>query len=237
MLTLNPPAKTKSEMTYQCEFCKKTFARESTVAVHMCEPKRRRLEQNERGVQIGFQAYLQFYKLMNKSSKQRTFDDFADSPYYKAFVKFGRYCVDTRVINPSRMIDWLLKHQKKIDQWCSDRIYTEYLIDYLQSEPAADAVARSIEYSMDWAEKHSAQPQDCLRYGSNNMMCYAITTGRISPWVIYNSESGQRFLTQISSEQIGMIWPYINSDIWQRKFADYPDEQVWVKDILNKAGW
>jgi len=237
MLTLDQPVKTKSEMTYQCEFCKKTFARESTIAVHMCEPKRRRMEQNERGVQIGFQAYLQFYSMMHKGSKHKSFDDFADSAYYKAFVKFGRYCIDTRVINPSRMIDWLLKNQKKIDQWCSDRVYTEYLIDYLRTEAAADAVARSVEYSIDWAEKHSAQPQDCLRYGSNNMLCYAITTGRISPWVIYNSDAGQTFLNQINSEQLTMIWPYIDSDTWQKKFADYPADQIWVRDILKQAGW
>ena len=224
-------------MTFECEFCHKTFARESTVAVHMCEPKRRRLEQSERGVQLGFQAYLQFYKLMNKSSKQRTFDDFADSPYYKAFVKFGRYCVDTRAINPSRMIDWLLKNQKKIDQWCSDRIYTEYLIDYLQTESVADALARSVEYSIDWAEKNQARPQDCLRYGSANGTCYAITTGRISPWVIYNSESGQQFLDSLSSEQVMMIWPYINSDVWQKKFHSDSEDLEYARDILNKAGW
>jgi len=237
MLTLDLLAKTKSEMTYQCEFCKKTFARESTVAVHVCEPKRRRMEQNERGVQLGFQAYLQFYKLMNKSSKQRTFDDFADSPYYRAFVKFGRYCVDTRVINPSRMIDWLLKNQKKIDQWCSDRIYTEYLIDYLQAESVADALARSVEYSIDWAEKNQARPQDCLRYGSANGTCYAITTGRVSPWVIYNSESGQDFLNSLSSEQVQMIWPYINSDIWQKKFYTDSDDLAYAQEILTTAGW
>lgn len=237
MITLSQQAKTPSEMTYQCEFCKKTFARESTVLTHMCEPKRRRMEQNERGVRLGFQAYLEFYKLLHKSTKTKTFDEFADSPYYKAFVKFGRYCVDIQVINPPRMIDWLLRHQKKIDQWCSDRVYTEYLIDYLLVESVADALARSIEYSIEWAEKHSSRPQDCLRYGNANAICYAITTGRISPWVIYNSESGQQFLNNLDSGQVGMIWPYINSDAWQHRFHDSADDQKYAQDILKQAGW
>ncbi len=237
MPTTSLLAKTENKMTYQCEFCKKTFAKESTVAVHMCEPKRRRLEQNQRGVQIGFQAYLEFYKLMNKSGKARTFDDFADSPYYKAFTKFGRYCVDTRVINPSRMITWLLKHQKKIDQWCSDRIYTEYLIEYLQTESVADALARSVEYSIEWAQNNQARPQDCLRYGSVNGICYAISTGRISPWVIYNSNSGQEFLAQLNAEQLQIVWPYINSDLWQQKFQQSREDLDYAKDILTTAGW
>jgi hypothetical protein len=237
MLTLDHSVKIESEMKYQCEFCNKTFARESTVAVHICEPKRRRMEQNERGVQLGLQAYLEFYRLMNKSGKARTFDDFAESPYYRAFTKFGRYCVDTRVINPARMIDWLLKNQKKIDQWCSDRIYTEYLIDYLQTESVADALARSVEYSIDWAERNSSRPQDCLRYGSANGICHAVSAGRISPWVIYNSDSGQQFLAQLSSEQLQIIWPYINSDVWQRKFQDNAEDLEYAREILNQAGW
>ena len=224
-------------MSYTCEFCKKEFAKESTIAAHMCEPKRRRSEQGERGVQLGLQAYLQFYKMMQGSAKLKTFEDFADSPYYKAFVKFGRHCVAIKALNPSRMIDWLLKNNKKIDQWTSDRVYTEYLIDYLQHEAASDALTRAIEYGIEWAEKHEAQPQDCLRYGNSNATCYAITTGRISPWVLYNSESGQQFLSSLDEMQLGMIWPYINSDVWQHRFHTYPADHEYAKDILRQAGW
>jgi hypothetical protein len=45
------------------------------------------------------------------------------------------------------------------------------------------------------------------------------------------------FLNQLSTEQIGMTWSYINSDVWQRKFQDYPDDQTYAQDILKKAGW
>ena len=224
-------------MSYACEFCNKTFAKESTVVAHECEPKRRRLEQNDRGVQLGLQAYCQFYRQVQSGGKGKTFSDFADSPYYRAFVKFGRYCIDTRVINPSRMIIWLLKNNKKIDNWCSDRIYTEYLISHLQTEAVDDALTRAIEFGMDWAEKNSAQPQDCLRYGNTNAICFAVTTGRISPWVIYNSESGQQFLASLNSQQVAMIWTYINSDIWSKRFAEHAEDQSYAQEILTRAGW
>jgi hypothetical protein len=135
------------------------------------------------------------------------------------------------------MIDWLLKNNKKIDQWCSDKIYTEYLLYYLQTEAVGDALARAIEHSITWAEKNTAQPQDCLRYGNTNAICYAITAGRISPWVIYNSESGQGFLASLSSDQVAMIWQYINSDIWSKRFAEHPEDQAYAQEILTRAGW
>ena len=222
---------------FTCNFCKKEFAKETSIAVHMCEPKRRRMEKDERGVQLGFQAYIKFYETMQGSAKLKTFEDFAESAYYKAFVKFGRYCLVIRAINPARFMDWLLKNNKKLDRWCSDQLYTEYLIEYVRIEHVDDALARSIEWSIAWAEEHDAPAQDCLRYGNTNTICYALTSGRISPWTIYNSDSGIEFLSSLTEDQIAMIWPYIESDVWQKKFRDYPADVEYVKDILKKAGW
>ena len=100
-------------MSTECNFCKKSFQKESSLAIHMCEPKRRHREQDERGVQLGLQAYLKFYESMQGTAKLKTFSDFAESSYYRAFVKFGRYCVATKVISPSRFLEWLLKNNKK----------------------------------------------------------------------------------------------------------------------------
>jgi hypothetical protein len=224
-------------MTFECGYCKKTFAKETSIAVHMCEPKRRRLSKDDRGVQLGFQAYIKFYEQSQGSAKLKTFDDFCESAYYKAFAKFGRYCVDAKVINPAQFMSWLLKNNKKIDRWASDQLYTEYLVDYLKVENVNDALARSIEHSIGWQERTGHPAHDMLRYGNHNALCYDITCGRISPWVIYNSEAGQKFLSELNSEQLRMIWSYIDTDFWQKKFHDYMADQEYVKDILVKAGW
>jgi hypothetical protein len=224
-------------MTYTCQYCRKDFARESSLAVHSCEPRRRRMEKDEAGVRLGFHAYLKFYELTQGSAKLKTYDDFCDSPYYKAFVKFGRYCVDIRAVNPARFVEWVLKQNKKIDHWCRDTVYTEYLIDYLRVENVNDALARAMEFGIDWSEQTGNPAEDCLRYGNTNAMVYAVTAGRISPWIIYNCESGQRFLSELDATQIAMIWSYIDSDIWMKKFANYVADQEYVRDILTKAGW
>ena len=235
MLIIVKPEETKSK--FVCEYCKKEFAKETSIAAHMCEPKRRYASRDEAGVRLGFQSYIRFYETAAGSSRNKTFETFVESAYYRAFVKFGRYCVDTRVINPPRFIDWLLKHNKKIDYWCSDQVYTEYLISYLQVEAVDDALARAVEFGLDWAETNSAQPNDCLRYGNVNAMCYAVITGRVSPWVIYNSESGQGFLSSLDSTQVSMIWPYIDSDLWHRQFQSRAQDQYYAQQILTRAGW
>ena len=224
-------------MTYTCQYCKKDFVREASLAVHSCEPRRRRQERDEAGVRLGFNAYLKFYELTQGSARLKTYDDFCESPYYRAFVKFGRYCVAVRAVNPARFTEWLLKNNKKIDRWCTDTMYTEYLVDYLRVENVNDALARAMEFGIDWSEQTGNPAEDCLRYGNTNAMIYAVTAGRISPWIIYNCESGQKFLSELDATQIAMIWPYIDSDVWMKKFADYVADQEYVKEMLQKAGW
>jgi hypothetical protein len=34
-----------------------------------------------------------------------------------------------------------------------------------------------------------------------------------------------------------MIWPYIDSDAWQKQFQDRPQDQAYAKNILKQAGW
>jgi hypothetical protein len=222
---------------YPCRYCKKEFSRETTLAVHVCEPKRRHQEQNERGVQLGFQAYIKFYEVTQGSAKLKTFDHFAESSFYRAFVKFGRYCVSIRAINPARFTEWLIRQNKKIDYWCKDSIYTEYLLWYLKLESVDDALFRAIEHSIAWEEQNNYASKDYLRYGNRNVICHAITTGKISAWIIYNCDSGQKFLSEIDNTQIAMIWPYIDADVWQKKFKDYLADQEYAKQILSTAGW
>lgn len=224
-------------MNSVCQYCKKEFLKETSLLVHLCEPRRRVQEQTERGVELGLQAYLKFYTLTQGSAKLKTFADFADSSYYRAFVKFGRYCVSIKAINPERFIEWLLKQNKKLHHWCHDRVYSEYLVAYLQSEAVVDALARAIEFSIGWNEATNNPSHDYLRYGNSNAISYAISTGRISPWIIYNSDSGRKFLSDLNVEQVSMIWSYIDSDFWKKKFRDYPADAEYAKEILAQAGW
>ena len=227
----------KTDMKYTCQYCKKDFVKETSLAIHSCEPRKRRQEKEEAGVRLGFHAYIKFYEMTQGSAKLKTYDDFCDSPYYKAFVKFGRYCVSIKAINPARFTEYVLKQNKKIDYWTKDSVYEEYLLFYLKVERMEDALTRAIEHAITWGEEKETQSQDYLRYGNHNAIVYAVTSGRISPWVLYNCESGQKFLEEISSEHRAMIWPYIDPDAWQKKLKEDPANRIEAQELLKQAGW
>jgi len=228
----------KSNPTYKCKYCSKEFRKESTLAAHLCENKRRCQQEKEIGVQFGLQAYLRFFELTQGSAKLKSYQDFVTSPYYVAFVKFGRHIVNIRAVNPRAFIDWVIKENKKLDHWCHEKVYLEYLNQYIRKEAVQDAIERALKEMQDYADEHSELKggfSDYFRYGSSNRICYHISNGRISPWIVFNCSSGVEFLEKLNEEQISMVLPWIDPDYWQRKFKDYVADTEWIKEILKAA--
>jgi hypothetical protein len=208
-----------------CKYCQKEFRRESTLSAHICEAKRRHQQRDETGVQFGYRAYLQFYETTQGSAKLKTYEDFAASPYYLAFVRYGRYLVSIRVINSS------------------DKLYEEWLLDYLRRENAEDALERGLEEMRNYAESFREVDGSCdfdfsdyFRRGNSNRICQHIVSGRISPWVIYNCDSGVSWLADLSPALLSLIMAYIDPDYWSRRLQDFLGDTEWSKHILSQAG-
>jgi hypothetical protein len=229
----------ESSLTYKCRYCEKDFRKESTLAAHLCEQKRRWQQEKDTGVQLGLRAYLRFYETTQGSARLKSYEDFVTSPYYNAFVKFGRYMVGIRAINSQHYTDWLLKNNKKIDQWCKDSFYEAWLLEYLKKESPQDALERALKEMQDHADSHPELKNgylDYFRYGNSNRICHHIVTGRISPWIVYNCDSGVEFLDQLHEDQIAILMPWIDPDHWQKKFQDYIADTEWCKHVLGQAG-
>lgn len=204
---------------------------------HLCESKRRWQDKDLPGNRIGFQSWVEFYKKNTTSKKPKTYVDFVKSAYYIAFVKFGHYCIGIKCINVNRYANWLLKNQIKIDSWCSDTNYNKFLIQFLKEEDPLDAIARSIETTIALAKEENIQSKDYLRYGNRNRVCHLITNGKISPWMLYQSESGVDFLSNLDEGQQRLIMDYINPEQWAIKFRRNTEMVTQVKELLNQAGY
>lgn len=220
---------------FHCEFCERDFIRESTMAKHICETKRRVNDKDKTGNRLGYASFIQFYS--KHSRKKKNYMEFAKSSYYTAFVKFGNYCFDAQVINVARFVDWLLNQKISIDNWNRDSNYTKFIIDYTKSEDPLDAIARSIETCVGLAKQDNIQTKDVLRYGNKNKICFMITKGKISPWMLYHSESGLKFIESLDITQQKMIIDYINPEQWALKFMKHKNMILEVKELLNVAGY
>lgn len=224
------------EQPYKCVHCNKSFMQEKTLVAHMCERKRRALQKDEKRVQAGYMAYNRFWQLTQKAKKNKTYDEFADSSYYNAFVRFGSFINNVNPIYPDKFIDYVIKSGVKLDHWCRDELYEQYLYEMIKVEPVESAVQRTLTTMMEWGEEQSADYTHYFLYASLNRVVHDIRNGHISPWVIINTQSGQTTVKKMSDEQLNMIAPAFDVPYWLRKFKEVPADVALVKEICKEIG-
>jgi hypothetical protein len=193
------------------------------------------MSKSERHVQAGLLTYQRFYELTQKAKQAKTFDEFASSPYYTAFIKFGSFLVNTNPIYPERFIDFVIKSGIKLDHWCRDEMYDTYVSELIKIEPADGAIQRTIKTMMDWSESSNAPWEHYFQYVNLNRATHDIKEGLISPWMVLNSKSGKEMLKRMNDEQLEIIGPVIDPNHWSRRFKSLPADVELVKDVIKEA--
>lgn len=224
------------EQPYTCIHCKKKFMQEKTLVAHMCERKRRALQKDEKRVQAGFMAYNRFWQLTQNAKKSKTYDEFADSSYYNAFVKFGSFINNVNPLYPDKFVDFVIKSGVKLDHWCKDELYEQYLFEMLKIEPVESAVQRTLQTMMEWADEHNANFAHYFNYVSLNLAVHDILNGKVSCWVILNTQTGKEMIQKMNDEQLSMIAPVFDVKFWSKKFKDFPADTALVLEICNEVG-
>ena len=225
-----------SDKPYVCEYCGKGFTREKTLAVHMCQPKRRFLQRGEKRVQLGLIAFNKFYKLSAGSKRDKTYDEFDKSPYYNAFVKFGSFVNNVKPLYPEKYIDHVVTSGVKLDHWCREEMYEKYAINLIKKEGVETALERSVMTMMEWADEQEQAPWNhYFNYVSLNRAVWHIRDGKISPWLILNCSSGKEMLSKLNDEQLEIIYPMINPEHWAVRFKRQTSDVQLVKDIAKES--
>lgn len=218
-----------------CQFCKSSFVKEKTLIVHVCEQKRRALAKSEKHVVLGYDTYNRFYKKTQNAKHDKTYDEFARSPYYNAFVKFGSFISNVNPLYPDRFMDYVVMSGVKLDHWCRDEVYDQYVIDLVKKESVETALQRSISHMMLWADDNQAQWNHYFLYVSLSRACYDIKDGKVSPWIIFNSANGRAMLKKFNDEQLNAINSVIDPTFWINKFKKLPADAELVKQVVKES--
>ena len=224
-----------ADQPFKCVHCEKGFMKEKTLFAHMCEPKRRFMQKDEKRVQAGFLAFNRFYQLTQGAKKQKTYEEFCKSAYYNAFVKFGSFVNNVNPLYPDRFIDHVIKSGVKLDHWCRDELYESYLYEMLKIEPVESAVQRTLTTMMDWGDTSQAQFNHYFNYVNLNRAVHDIRDGKISPWVILNCSSGKKLISNMNDDQLELISPAFDIAFWVKKFKQLPADVALVQEILKEA--
>jgi hypothetical protein len=177
-----------------------------------------------------------FYDMSVMNSKPKSLEDFIRSQYYEGFTKFGRACIFNEWLYPEKYAEHLIKNGVKLADWSKDKIYDKYLLEYVKRETGLRAMERTIMYLTDWATETGKPWQDYFKVVSTNRAVYDIRAGKISPWLLYLSETGDQLLTRFSEEQVKMIDEIRDPNFWLKIFKENTTEVAEVQDMCEAAG-
>jgi len=209
--------------------------KEKTLFAHMCEPKRRALQKNEKRVQLGLYAFQRFYTLSAGAKKDKTYEEFCKSPYYNAFVKFGSFLSNVKPLYPEKYIDYVVTSGVKLDHWCRDDLYEKYAVDLIRKESVDTALERSINTMVKWAEDNNSVWNHYFFYVSSNRATWDIKDGKISPWLVLNCKSGKEMLSKFNDEQLSLLGNVLDPQHWAMRFKRHPSDVELVKKIAQEA--
>jgi hypothetical protein len=210
--------------------------KESTLAVHMCEKKRRWLQKDEKRVRYGLYAFQRFYKLSAGAKKDKTYEEFVDSQYYNAFVKFGSFLNNVQPLYPEKYIDYVVTSGVKLDHWARDTLYEKYVLDFILKEDVHTALERSVKTMIEWAEENEpAAWNSYFNYVSLNRAVWHIKDGKISPWLVLNCKSGKEMMSKFNDEQLEMVYHVINPQHWAMRFNRLSNDVQLVKDVAKES--
>lgn len=222
-------------MKFICQYCKTSFSKEKTLAVHVCEQKRRHLASDEKHVQLGYATFIRFYQITQNRLGTKTYEEFARSPYYNAFVKFGSFLHNVNPLYLDKFIDFTIKSGIKLDHWCREELYEQYIIDLICSESVDTALERSIKYMTSWASENNSVWNHYFNYVNTNRAMFDIKDGKISPWLILQSKSGRDMLSTFNDEQLAYVNSIINPEFWIKKFKKSPNDVQFLKKIIEES--
>ncbi len=220
---------------YVCEHCGTKFTKEKTLVVHMCEQKRRYLAKDEKHVILGYTVYNRFYRLTQKQKHDKTYLEFAKSPYYNAFVKFGSFMHNVNPLYPDQYIDFVVISGVKLDHWCREELYEKFVLHLIKTESVEIALERSIDTMSKWAVENNAVWNHYFNYISPSRAMFNIKDGKISPWLLLNCNSGRNLLNTFNDEQLAAVATMIDPPFWKKKFRDKKFDMELIMQVVKES--
>jgi len=172
----------------------------------------------------------------SQNTKKKTYQEFSNSNYYSSFVKFGKWLIEQNVLEVEKYVKYLIKENIPFTKWIDRDRYREFIADVLLSETPEKALERSFDCVKNWSENSGIPWNEFWKKIGTNQAVNFIVEGKISAWMLYNSETAIDFLEKLSSEQLTIVERAAPIKKWKVRFIRYKIEADSIKQLLKEAG-
>ena len=229
-------AKKAKKPIQNCVFCGVGLTSDYHLLRHVCEAKRRFIRRDDKPVKMGLISYQRFAKRSLNRLDPPSYEQFAQSTLYNAFVHFGQYLLQIQAINALGFVDFLIKVEAPINRWEHPVLYERYVRELCKAEDPLDALERQILLMQGWSMDTGDEWTDFFRRVAPGQAVTWIQSGRLSPWVIFTAPSVADLMARLSVEQARIIETCIDASFWSIKLQRHAEAVQHIKSTLLAAG-
>lgn len=202
---------------YECKFCHKQFARESTFINHSCKLLKRDLDLK---TPEGLSAWNYYYLWMTIQKRTVKIEHFINSNYYTTFTKFTKFEKKMKLPLPNQFIRFMVKKSLPPTMWERDDVYMLY-IEYLDSSiRPMELVKLSISTLLKISDAYEIDICDIFNHIQPNELLNLIRLRKVSPYLLLASNKFRSYLTNMTTEQQSIINDLISPSIWADKISN-----------------
>jgi hypothetical protein len=223
-------------MTFKCRYCGKDFVRESTLASHLCEQKRRMIAKDTKQNRIAYQSWLMFRRLTIANIKHdKPYEDFISNTYFTGFMKLAKHIIDLGIEDPEGFVKFIIMNSVPMKNWQTALVYETFIKDRTKKETVERAVERSVLNMKAWAERTNNAWEDYFQLVNTPDAVQDIRMGRISPWCTFATDQGSRLIDRFEPGQVQQLIDYMEPQSWRAKVMRQRHDAEWVQHIFNEA--
>ena len=205
---------------YRCTFCDKDFVRKSWYERHMCEKKRRFIDQNNITIIRAHRLFTHWQirsKLLRKG-KEKPMADFLKSPYYKLFVKLAEFTERVYVVSHFKYLDWLIDRRIPEKNWFDEHGMQEYQ-DYIRNSEDPEAQAsNTCENIRSWCDDRGIEVHEFFTSITPGQALNMIRANELSPWVLFGYKpSMDRLVPRMGAALLETLDQHVNVHYWLDK--------------------
>lgn len=217
----DPGTPLQSVVSWDCEFCARSFMTELGFMNHHCREREKIEELKSPAGQAAYSYYAEWMRLQKRSVPDQ--DRFMSSRQYNFFMKFAVWSEKTAIPNPTQFIKVMVETGTQPVLWCRDTTFAMYLDWYDNAYPPIDQFLETYDRLAWLAIECGVSFENVYETLGPKEIAKQVRRRKLSPWFLVVSSKFLKWVQSLPQEDKDLVSEAVNFGAYASKLKNQPE--------------
>lgn len=223
-----------TKIVWNCTYCQRPFQTETGFMNHKCKGRERL---DELRSPVGQQAYSLYAEWMRvRKMTVPPIENFMESRYFRAFVKFSEYANKTAIPNVLQYVKFMV--EQKIDPmlWTNRAMYASYLEWFDDAFPPESQFIESLDRLLMMVADHKVEPKDIFKALGTEKIVNMVRRRKLTPWLLVTSSAFLKWASALDPHERSVLTDCVDVGAYSLKLQKRADLATMFRKATNEVG-